>query len=92
MTETHYPEDEALDPAKIAALRASLIGKKVTIAQAAAAFRVTERAIYQAIDLQKIPFSKVFGARYLEPDDLRRALVQSQNEAPRGRGRPRKVA
>jgi len=77
---------------EIAAIRAKLIGNKVTIAQAAAAFNVSERSVYLAIEARSIPFVKVFGVRYLEPDDLRRALVLDQSSAPRGRGRPRKAA
>jgi excisionase family DNA binding protein len=87
-TTTPPPADDAV----IAGLRAKLIGNKVTIAQAAAAFGVTERTVYLAIDRHRIPFVKVFDVRYLEPDDLRRALVHDQNSAPRGRGRPRNAA
>ena len=82
-----FPDDPA-----VAALRAKLIGNKVTIAQAAAAFHVSERAIYLAIERDHIPYVKVFDVRYLEPDDLRRAVVKNQNLERRGRGRPRKAA
>ena len=64
----------------------------MSIAQAAAAFDVTPRTIYLAIDAHRIPYVKAFGVRYMKPSDLRDALLRGQNDAPRGRGRPRKVA
>jgi excisionase family DNA binding protein len=76
----------------VAAIRAALIGDRITLAQAAAAFGVTERSIYNAIEAHGIPFVKVFGVRYLALGDLRRALVPDPSRAPRGRGRPRKAA
>ena len=78
----------ANDP--VAELRAKLIGSKVPIEDAAAAFDVTVRAIYLAIARHRIPYTKIFNVRYLEPDDLRRALVSEQN-TQRRRGRPRKT-
>ena len=75
-----------------AAIRAALIGDRITITQAAAAFNVTDRSIYNAIEQHRIPYVKVFGVRYIMPADLRRALVLDSNTAPRGRGRPRKAA
>jgi hypothetical protein len=73
-------------------LRSAIIGNRVTIEQAAEAFGVTPRAIYQKIDAHNIPYIKVFDIRYLDPNDLRTALIVDRNSAPRGRGRPRKVA
>lgn len=72
------------------ALRAELIGNRVTIEQTANALGVTERSIYNAIARHNIPYVKVFGVRYFKPEDLRAALVADHNTAPRGRGRPRK--
>jgi hypothetical protein len=91
MTENPTPAVPATDNPEAAAIRAALIGDRITIAQAAAAFGVTERSIYNAIDAHCIPFVKAFGVRYLQPTDLRRALVPAANRGPRGRGRPRKV-
>ncbi len=88
---TPIPPPDAPQP-DLAAIRAALIGDKITIAQAAAALTVTDRSIYNAIEQHGIPFSKVFGVRYLAPGDLRRALALDANTAPRGRGRPRKAA
>lgn len=81
---------EPNEPALV--LRAKLIGNRVTIEQAAAAFDVTTRAIYQAIARHKIPFVKIFDVRYLDPEDLRSAIVAQSNTAPRGRGRPKRAA
>jgi hypothetical protein len=72
-------------------IRSALIGDRISIAQAAAAFRVTERSIYNLIEAHHIPYVKVFAVRYMTPNDLRRALVGDENSAPRRRGRPRKV-
>ena len=92
MNTTAIPPTTETDQAQAAAIRAALIGDRITIAQAAAAFRVTERCVYNAIETHRIPFVKVFGVRYMAPADLRRALVLDSNTAPRGRGRPRKAA
>jgi hypothetical protein len=81
----------APDPRALA-LRDELIGDRVTIEQAAAAFNVTERAIYGVIARHNIPYIKVFNSRYLAPADLRRALVKDIASPPRGRGRPSKSA
>jgi hypothetical protein len=75
-----------------AAIRAKLIGDKMTIAQLAAAFGVTDRAVYNAIEEHRVPFVKIFNVRYLEPSELRQALVKGSNSPARGRGRPRKAA
>ena len=71
----------ALPPAdtETAAIRAKMIGDKMTIAQLAAAFGVTDRAVYNAIEEHRIPFVKIFNVRYLEPNDLRLALVRGSN-------------
>lgn len=82
-------EQDTTDPA-VAALRAKLIGNRVNIKQIAEASDVTERAAYGAIAKHNIPFVKLFGIRWFEPDDVRKALVADHNTAPRGRGRPRK--
>ena len=81
----------ATDTSAIALLTA-LVGKRVTIAQAAAAIGVTERAVYKSIAEHSIPFVKVLGTRYLDPADLSRALIKQHNAPPRGRGRPPKSA
>jgi hypothetical protein len=88
MTTTPMPEID-LD---IAAIRGSLIGNRITIAQAATALGVSERAIYLALEKRPIPYVRCFNVRYMELEDLRRALVTDQNTAARGRGRPRKAA
>jgi hypothetical protein len=75
----------------VAAIRTALIGDRISIAQAAAAFSVTERSIYNLIEAHHVPYVKVFGVRYMTPNDLRHALVGVENSAPRRRGRPRKV-
>lgn len=78
-------------PEAITAIRKRLIGEnKVTIDQAAVVFDVTTRSIYSAITRHSIPFTKIFGTRYLELDDLRRAVFEDGNTAPRRSGRPRK--
>jgi len=82
---------EPTDPAA-AALRAALIGDRVTIEQAAAALGVTPRAVYGAISRHDIPYVRVFGVRYLSPDALRAALVREVNRRPRRPGRPSKNA
>ena len=82
---------EPTDPA-VAALRANLIGDRVTIEQAAAALNVTERSVYNAITRHSIPFVRVFGVRYLKPDAIRAALLGEITKEPRPRGRPRKAA
>lgn len=82
---------EQTDPAA-EALRKAVIGDRVTIEQAAQAFGVTTRSIYNAIARHRIPFVRAFGTRFLAPDDLRRCLLAEGNAAPRGRGRPRKHA
>ncbi len=73
-------------------LHAAFVGRRITIDQAAAALGVTPRAIYQQITLRNIPFIKMFGTRYIDPDDLRAAVVQVHNAPARGRGRPRNAA
>lgn len=80
---------EAEDTAA-AALRATLIGDRVTIDQTATALGVTQRSVYYAVARHNVPFVKVFGVRYFKTEDLRRALVAGHNTAPRGRGRPSK--
>jgi len=85
------PAAEPTDPAA-AALRASLIGDRVTIKQAAAALNVTDRSVYNAITQHNIPFVLVFGVRYLSPAALRSALVRETTREPRRPGRPRKAA
>jgi len=86
------PAVEPTDPAAAAALRTALIGDRVTIEQAAVALGVTQRSVYNAITRKRIPFVRIFSVRYLEPGALRTALLGEVNAAPRGRGRPRKVA
>ena len=74
-------------------IRLALIGDRLTIAQLAAAFDVTERAIYSLIDRYRIPFIRVFNERLLKPDDVRHALLgETPLPPPRPRGRPRKSA
>ncbi len=73
----------------ITAIRAALIGNRITIAQASAAFNVTDRWIYKAIEQHQIPYVKVFGVRYIAINALREALVKEVNASPKGRGRPR---
>jgi hypothetical protein len=69
-----------------------LVGDRITIAQAAAAFEVTERAIYKAIEALRIPYVKAFGVRYMRPSDMRRALVGDADLARHGRrGRPQRA-
>jgi hypothetical protein len=91
MNTTPIPLTEGVQ-SDVSAIRAAMIGDRITITQAAAAFDVTERSIYSAIEQHKIPYVKVFGVRYMAPADLRHALVLGSNTAPRGRGRPRKAA
>ncbi len=79
-------------PQEVAAIRTTVLGDRISITQAAAAFGVTERAIYLAIARHNIPFVKVFNTRYMGLADLRRTLLAQANAAPRSRGRPRKVA
>jgi len=84
--------DLATDPA-VVALRAKLIGDKVTIEQVAVATGRTERCIYKAIEQHKIPFVRLFGTRYIAPDALKAALLGEEPvSGKRGRGRPRKIA
>jgi len=85
------PSADPTDPAVIA-LRASLIGDRVTIPQAAAALDVTTRCIYGAITRHHIPYVRIFGVRYISPAALRAALSPESADAPRRRGRPRKIA
>jgi hypothetical protein len=91
--QTTTPDPEpAADPVVIA-LRASLIGDRVTIEQTAAATNRTPRCIYQAVAKHNIPFVRILGVRYFSPADLRRALAPASDATgKRGRGRPRKVA
>lgn len=80
-------------PDNTAALRSAMVDGRITIAETAAAFRVTERSVYNAIDRYRVPFVKVFGVRYLRPEDLRKALIAAEtNSPPRRRGRPRSTA
>jgi hypothetical protein len=81
---THSIADDATR-----ALRAELIGDRVTIEQIAAALGRTTRSIYNLIDRHRIPYVRVLNVRYLKLDDVRRALVG--DPAPRHRGRPRKA-
>jgi hypothetical protein len=68
---------------------ADLVGNRLTYAQIAAAFEVTERAVYMLVDQYKIPFIKVMNRRYVSPDDIRNAVTRVQaNTPPRGPGRP----
>jgi hypothetical protein len=83
-TTTQMPDD---DP-KLTAIRAAMIGNKVTIPDTAKAWGVTGRAVYYAVKRTPVPYVVVFGVRYYEPEDLARALVARRNTEPRGRGRP----
>jgi hypothetical protein len=80
------------DDPKIAAIRAAIIGNRVTIPDFATAMRVTDRAVYYAVKRTPVPYIIVFGVRYYEPEDLARAVVAPKNTESRGRGRPRKSA
>ena len=92
MQPTAAPAVEPPDPAA-AALRTELIGNRVTIEQAAAALGVTQRSVYNAISRKRIPFVRIFGVRYMAPDDIRAALIgESNRQEPPKRGRPRKAA
>jgi hypothetical protein len=77
------------DPAYIAAIRAKLIGNRVTIKQLALALHKTERAIYQAITDHDIPYDKVLNERLLDPEVFMRKVSQPANTPPRSRGRPK---
>jgi hypothetical protein len=92
MSEFHAATTPGEPRGRAALLRSAIIGNRVTIDEAAEAFGVTPRAIYQQIAKHNIPFVKVFDIRYLDPNDLRAALIAERNTAPRGRGRPRKAA
>lgn len=92
MFEVHSATAPDKTSGRAASLRSAIIGSRVTIDEAAEAFGVTPRAVYQQIAKHSIPFIKVFDIRYLDPNDLRAALIADRNTAPRGRGRPRKAA
>jgi hypothetical protein len=77
------------DAAYIAAIRARLIGNKLTIKQLARALNKTERAIYQAIERYNIPYEKVLNERLLDPEVFMCAASQPANTPPRRRGRPK---
>jgi hypothetical protein len=73
-------------------LLTEIVGNRRTIQQIAAALRCTERSVYNLIDRHKIPFIKILDQRYVEPKDIRTAVLKEQQNVPaRGRGRPRKV-
>jgi Homeodomain-like domain len=78
------------DPEAVA-IRQAIIGNRKTIKQIAAALDVTERTIYNIIDAHHVPYIKALGVRWLEPDDIRRALLGKLEPPPPRRGRPRKV-
>jgi hypothetical protein len=90
MTTTAPPAD-ASPESDTAALRAELIGDRVSVKQLSVAFDVTERTINNLIDAHHIPYDKIFNARYVKPANFRRALVGDPPDVPR-RGRPRKIA
>lgn len=75
------------------AVLAKIIGSRITIEQTAAALRCTPKSVYNLIDRHKIPFIKILDKRFIEPADIRTAVLKDQQNAPaRGRGRPRKNA
>jgi hypothetical protein len=84
-----FPGDTQGDDPDIAAIRARLIGNKVTIKQLARALNKTERAIYQAIHDYDIPFERVLSERLLDPAMFMRKVSQLANTPPRRRGRPK---
>lgn len=72
-------------------IRSAVVGDRITVAEAAAAFEVTERTIYNAIAQHKIPFVTLMRTRYVKPEDMCKAFFE-QHTPPRGRGRPKKAA
>jgi hypothetical protein len=90
-TTTALPETD-LSESDAAALRAELIGDRVSVKQLAVALDVCERSINNRIDRDGIPFDKIFNTRYVKLADFRQALVRNTTDAPRRRGRPRKTA
>ena len=72
---------------------AELVGDRRTLQQIATALGCTERAVYSLIDRHRIPYLRVLSKRYVDPKDIRDALLRDQSNAPtRGRGRPRKIS
>ena len=81
-------------PATAPALPLSeLIGNRRPLQQIAAALKCTERSVYNLVDRYRIPYVRVLNKRYLDPKDVRDALLRDQGNAPvRRRGRPRRAA
>ncbi len=70
-----------------------LIGDRWDYRRIAAALHCTERSVYTLVDRHRIPYIRVLNTRYVDPDQVREALLREQaNIPPRGRGRPRKAA
>ena len=89
----HAVQADRAPVGEASAALAELIGARWSYSQIAAALGCTERAVYILVDRYRIPYIIVLNRRYVEPSAIREALLRDQvNAAPRGRGRPRKVA
>jgi hypothetical protein len=91
-----------IDDAKIAELRAEIIGTRQPIPVIAQINDETNRAVYDAIERYNISFIKVGRDRYIDPLEYaeKRAACRKKRESmgtapmppPRPVGRPRKAA
>ncbi len=70
-----------------------LLGNRLNIAQLAIALNPAdppcERSVYNLTDKLKVPYVKVLGVRWFDPDEVRAAILAGEvSRQPRRPGRP----